>query len=115
MSKQVLDRKTFQAGQPIFEQGELGESAFIIQEGEVQILRTSEDGRETILGTIGKGGIFGEMALVDDQPRMASALATMGTTVIVVSQEVFNDKLRKTDPFIRGLLNIFVDSIRSRN
>jgi CRP-like cAMP-binding protein len=55
------------------------------------------------------------MALVDDQPRMASALATMGTTIIIVSREVFNDKLRKTDPFIRGLLSIFVGSIRTRN
>jgi CRP/FNR family transcriptional regulator, cyclic AMP receptor protein len=114
MNTQVLDRKTFHEGQSVFEQGETGTSAYIIQDGEVQIVKNA-DNEDTILGSIGKGGIFGEMALVDDQPRMARAEATMSTTVIVISREIFNQKLQKTDPFIRGLLNIFVDTIRHRN
>ena len=114
MNTQVLDRKTFHEGQSVFEQGETGTSAYIIQDGEVQIVKNA-DNEDTILGSIGKGGIFGEMALVDDQPRMARAEATMSTTVIVISREIFNQKLQKTDPFIRGLLNIFVDTIRQRD
>ena len=113
MNTQVLDRKTFHEGQSVFEQGEVGTSAYIIQDGEIQIVKNTEH-EDTVLGSIGKGGIFGEMALVDDQPRMARAEATMTTTVIVISREIFNQKLQKTDPFIRGLLNIFVDTIRQR-
>ena len=114
MNTQVLDRKTFHEGQSVFEQGEVGTSAYIIQDGEIQIVRNFEN-EDTVLGTIGKGGIFGEMALVDDQPRMARAEASAPTTVIVISREIFNQKLQKTDPFIRGLLNIFVDTIRQRD
>jgi CRP/FNR family cyclic AMP-dependent transcriptional regulator len=114
MNTQVLDRKTFHAGQSVFEQGETGSSAYIIQEGEIQIVRNSEN-EDTILAAIGKGRTFGEMALVDDQPRMARAEATMTTTVIVISRQIFTQKLQKTDPFISGLLNIFVDTIRQKN
>ena len=114
MSQKALNRKVIQAGQSIFSQGEIGDRAFIVQEGEVNILKKN-DVEDLTIATIGKGGIFGEMALIDDKPRMASAIATELTTVIIVSREIFKDKLRKTDPFIKGLLNIFVDAIRRRN
>jgi hypothetical protein len=39
----------------------------------------------------------------------------MTTTVIVISRQIFTQKLQKTDPFISGLLNIFVDTIRQKN
>ena len=70
------------------------------------------DGKEHILGTIGEGGIFGEMALIDSKPRMASARAATASTVICVNQQMFDDKISDADPFIRGLLNMFADSIR---
>jgi CRP-like cAMP-binding protein len=52
------------------------------------------------------------MALIDNQPRMASARAVEQTTLVIVTHDVFEKKLRETDPFIRALLNIFVRSIR---
>ena len=70
------------------------------------------DGEEKILGTVGKGGIFGEMALIDNKPRMATARARESTTVIIVTRQMFEDKLKKADPFIRGLLQILADTIR---
>jgi len=44
---------------------------------------------------------------------MASARAIRGTTIICVTQQMFNEKLKKSDPFIRGLLNILAENIRS--
>ena len=87
----------------------------MVQAGEVEIIKsTGDEDKDIVLGTIGKGGIFGEMALIDDKPRMASARAGKGgATVIIVSRNMFQDKLAKTDPFIRGLLNILSDNIRS--
>ena len=73
------------------------------------------DGKVKVLGTIGTGGIFGEMGLVDDRPRMATARAKTGATLIIVSRAMFEKKLIKADPFIRGLLNIFADTIRASN
>lgn len=70
------------------------------------------DGSERVLGHIAGGGIFGEMSLIDNKLRMASARAIDITTVIVVTESAFEDKLNKADPFIRALQSIFVRNIR---
>jgi len=108
---ELLNRKVLAAGDYVFRQGEQASNAYIVQEGEVQIVRT-KDGQDTVLGVVGKGGIFGEMGLIDNKPRMASARATKASTVVIVSEGMFREKLSKADPFIRGLLNILVDTIR---
>ena len=115
MADEVLERKTCQAGDKIFKEGDEGNRAYVVQAGEVEIIKsTGDEDKDIVLGTIGKGGIFGEMVLIDDKPRMASARAGKGgATVIIVSRNMFQDKLAKTDPFIRGLLNILSDNIRS--
>ena len=53
------------------------------------------------------------IAIVDDQPRMAAARARAGSTLIVIDRTMFPGELAKCDPFIRGLLGIFVKNIRS--
>ena len=111
METEVLQRQAFRPGDTIFKDGEEGRMAYIIQTGEVEIIKTI-DNKENILGTIGKGGIFGEMALIDSKPRMASARATLATTVICVNQQMFENKMSEIDPFIRGLLHMFAGSIR---
>ena len=115
MADEVLERKTCQAGERFFKEGDEGNRAYVVQAGEVEIIKsTGEEDKDIVLGTIGKGGIFGEMALIDDKPRMASARAGKGgATVIIVSRMMFQQKMAKTDPFIRGLLNILSDNIRS--
>ncbi|MGC2854122.1 cyclic nucleotide-binding domain-containing protein [Novispirillum sp. DQ9] len=108
----ILDRKVLHAGAHIFREGDDGDRAYLVQQGTVEIVRRRADGTEVILGEITKGGIFGEMALVDDQPRMAAARALTGVTLLVVTREQFREKLDAADPFIRALLKIFVHNIR---
>jgi CRP/FNR family cyclic AMP-dependent transcriptional regulator len=110
--QKILDRLVIAEGASVFTEGELGNVAYIVQDGSIEIVRSSGDSLK-VLATVEKGGIFGEMALVDDKPRMASARAAVATTVIIVTREMFNKKLAACDPFIRGLLGIFVQNIRS--
>jgi CRP/FNR family cyclic AMP-dependent transcriptional regulator len=112
-SSGILERIVFQAGESVFKEGDVGNRAYVVQEGLIEILKESADGEEIVLGSIEKGGIFGEMALIDDQPRMATAKAAAMTTVIVINREMFRKKLAKSDPFVRGLLGIFVKNIRN--
>ncbi len=112
MAEVVLERRTYDTGQKIFDEGEVGNQAYIVQSGRVEIVKSIED-RETVLGTIGEGGMFGEMALIDNQPRMAMARAAEVTTLIFVSRMMFEQKMVKADPFVRGLLKILVGNIRS--
>lgn len=117
MADEVLERKTCQAGERLFKEGDEGNRAYVVQAGEVEIIKSTgdeDDDKAIVLGTIGKGGIFGEMALIDDKPRMAAARAGKnGATVIVISRMMFQQKMAKTDPFIRGLLNILSNNIRA--
>ena len=108
------DFRDFEKGSVIFSVGETGDEAYVIRSGTVDIV-VEKQGAQEVVETLGQGDFLGEMALVDDQPRMARAEASAPTTVIVISREIFNQKLQKTDPFIRGLLNIFVDTIRQRD
>ena len=106
---EVLDRRVYAPGEVIFKEGEVGRRcAYLIENGRVEISKKASDGTEKVLGYIPTGGIFGEMALVDDKPRMAKAKAVDTTTVIIVTEQALDAKLKKSDPFIRGLLNIFV-------
>ena len=109
----VLDRRVFAPGEVIFKEGEVGRRcAFLVENGKVEISKKSEDGSDTVLGHIPPGGIFGEMALIDNKPRMAMARAVDTTTVIIISETMLEMKLKKADPFIRGLLNLFVRNLR---
>ncbi|MBL4615775.1 MAG: cyclic nucleotide-binding domain-containing protein [Magnetovibrio sp.] len=109
----IIERKVYPLGESIFKQGSTGRTAYIVQKGSVDIIRTHADGSETLLGNVGVGGMFGEMAVIDESPRMAGARVAEAATVIVVTEQMFQHKLKQADPFIRGLLNIMADTIRS--
>lgn len=106
-----IERSTYQAGDFVFKEGDQANSAFIIQSGVVEIVKQNEEDF-TVLAEIPEGGIFGEMALIDDAPRSAGARMKKGGTLVVVNRATFEEKLKKTDPFIRTLLKIFVETIR---
>ncbi len=110
---EVLDRRVYASDEVIFKEGEVGRRcAYLVESGKIEISKAAADGSSRILGYIVSGGIFGEMALVDNKPRMAMARAVDTTTLIIVTEASFEQKLRKADPFIRALLYIFVRNIR---
>ena len=102
-----------QNGQEIFREGEMGSSAYIVQSGGVKITKKINDEKKH-LATLGQGEIFGEMALIDSTARMASAEAAGEATVIVVTKEMFEQKLSKADPFLRAILKIMAEQIRDQ-
>ena len=104
-------RRTLRSGEHIFREGEAGVNAFILQSGSVEVYR-SVDGVDKVLATIGEGAIFGEMAVIDASPRMASARMGEAGTIIVVTKKMFEAKMLAADPFIRGLLRILVENLR---
>ena len=109
-SHQRLDLEN---GQEIFLEGTRGSSAYIIQSGGINISRRKNE-ENHLLATLGKGEIFGEMALIDSSPRMASAEAAMDSTVLVVTKSMFEQKLNNADPLVRAMLKIFAKQIRNQ-
>jgi CRP-like cAMP-binding protein len=113
MTSKFVERKVYYPGQKIFAEGEEGNRAYLIETGTVEILKRDPGGENRVLGTVAQGGIFGEMALIDNQPRMASAYAKTQTSLTIIPRQAFEEKLRRADPFIRALLSIFVRNIRN--
>ncbi len=106
--------RAYQAGDLIFQEGDLGLEAYIVQSGKVEIHKAMGPGRDDIvLGEVTEGAIFGEMALVDDKPRMASAVCSQSAILRVIPVDVFEAKFAASDPFIRALVRVLVQNARA--
>ena len=112
MASQVFQRQIFKPRDKFFKEGDDGNMAYLIREGEVENVKEI-DGVKQILGSVGQGGFLGEIAQIGSEPSMALARAASSTTIVCITQQMFGDKWRKADPFFRGLSNTLADSIRS--
>lgn len=110
MSKE--SKRLFTAGQVIFQEGQEEDIAYIIEEGEVEIW-TTIGGDKKILNRLHPGALFGELALVDRQPRSASATALKDTVVTVVTQQQVDERLADADPILRMVLLVVMRHFRS--
>ena len=96
-------RKTLSAGEYLFREGDSPDSAFLIEEGAVEI--HSGHGRNRfVLARLGPGDLLGEMAVVDRAPRTGSALAVTDCVLLVIEGDQIEDRLASSDPIIRMLL-----------
>ncbi len=112
-SKPVYDRLVFYAGDSIFSEGDEGNWAYLVQSGSVEIYKLAPDGSERILALLGPGRLFGEMALIDDQPRMAGARAKGETTLVLIDRDHLLKTVRNSPPLVRELLQNFSNNLRS--
>ena len=116
MSDPTGERKEIKAGELIFEEGEFGEVAYLIVSGEVEIFRKSGN-QERVLATLGRGEIIGEMSLIDNQPRVASARALSDTQVSMISRQSLQqrlDRLEENDRVLRRLIAVLVNRVRGQ-
>ncbi len=107
----AMHQIAFPKGKVLFKQGEKGEAAYIVQAGAVGIYREAQ-GRKIPLATVRKGELFGEMAVIDGSPRMATGFTLEDSTLMVISVEAMKEKLRKADPFIRALIHMLMTNLR---
>jgi CRP-like cAMP-binding protein len=108
----LVDRRAYGPGSVIIREGDSGDSFYLIETGQVGIWKKTATG-SVMLGQIGPGGIFGEMALIDDRPRMASVTAIELTTCKVFPRGFLERKLARADPLIQAIVKIFAQNIRS--
>ena len=90
----LIERK-FPRDAVIFEEGTLGDYMYLIQEGQVKVTKMSEDGREKILELFGPGDFFGDMSLIDREPRSASIKTTKACVLMALSRHDFLGLLRQ--------------------
>ncbi len=84
----VVLEKTVGAGELIFAENDLGEEVYLVHRGAVQIFQPL-DGRELAIELVREGGYFGELAIIDEMPRSASARAQEDSLLLVLSKYDF--------------------------
>jgi len=93
-----LQEESYKNEEPVIVQGQVGDAFYIIKSGSVAVAKTDEKGEVTIIKEyLGPSEYFGEMALMKDEPRMASVIATSATTVMKLDRGTFNVLLGPMD------------------
>lgn len=108
----TLDRQVLVKNEVIFRNGETGDCAYLIEDGQVEILIETEVGEQRV-GLISKGELFGEIALIDHEPRTATARAVEKTVLIPIPRQLVDNLLKKSDPILRHLLSVILERFRN--
>ena len=90
-------------GETLFREGDTPTTAFLIESGEIEV-GTHQGGTYRVLGVLGPGDLLGEMAVIDDSPRTASARTLTPTILTPIDRAQFAERLETADPVVRALL-----------
>jgi len=109
----ILYVHSYQRGQLIFQEGENGDALFVVLKGKVKVCLYDEEGREYVLDIIGKDGFFGELALIDDLPRSANAIAMEAADLLVVRRSDFVKLLMENPSISVNILRVLAGRLRA--
>lgn len=101
---QMAREKSYPKGSVILFEDDPGDSLFVVRAGRVKVVLVAEDGREVILGILGPGDHFGELSLIDDQPRSAHVVAMEESTLLVLRREDFRRRVEQSPQVAWALL-----------
>jgi len=101
------DIRSFKSGETIFSEGDAGDCMFAVLSGEVGIQKGAR-----LLERVESGGVFGEMALVDQSLRSASACALTDCTVAALGQKRFTFLVQQTPYFALEIMHVLADRLR---
>src|SRR5882724_3292012 len=102
-------------GTTIFAKGDDGNALFSVRVGSVKIAIPSSDGREAVVAVVHEGAIFGEIALLDGQPRTADAVAMTDCELIVINREDFLTFVGSETKVALKIIELLCERLRTSN
>ena len=108
-----MDTITFKKGDDIIEEGTLGDCAYIVEQGSVEVSKVTPHGEKQVLGVLKKSEIFGEMGLIDGLPRCATVTALENCVMSVCSRETFNSLADHNPESLLPIFKVLVRRLRS--
>jgi len=112
--EKVAVKKTFPKNTILLSEGDSTDALYVIYEGKVKVTIDDNEGKEVILSMLGPGEYFGEMALLDDEPRSASVTTKETTQLLIISKNDFMD-LFSSNPIAFNLLKDLIKRLREAN
>jgi CRP/FNR family transcriptional regulator, cyclic AMP receptor protein len=110
----ITAERDFFAGEVIFKEGDAGDAFYAVLEGKVRITKEIEGAGEEALTILDKGSYFGEMALIDEFPRSASAVAHTDCRVLMMDKADFSQLLSRNKDLAYKLLWVFCQVLSQR-
>ena len=101
---ELVRERSYPKGSVILFQDDPGDSLFILRAGRVKVVLIGEDGREVILGVLEPGAHFGELSLIDDQPRSAHVIAMEDAQLMILRREDFRRRVQANPSVAWALL-----------
>ena len=105
-------QRHFDAGSPVFLEGDVGANVMVIRSGHVKVYATSVDGHERLLAIAGPGDVLGELSAIDGKPRSASGMALNRVDVYVVAADDFRAYLANTPGVALAVLQQVITRVR---
>src|SRR5882757_9549235 len=113
--KRVTREASFADGKEIFREGDAGDALYVVKSGRVQISAVIGEGERQVLSRVPPGDVFGELAIIDNQPRSATATAETDTTVYVVPHEAMVEMLTQSPQFSFSMMREITQRLREFN
>ncbi len=104
--------RLYNLGAAIFRENDEGNEMFIIIQGIVEIRKSTGPASSKILATLQKGDMFGEMAIIEKQPRSATAVAVQPTRVLVLNEKLYDNMVGTNPDFARKMNRVLSERIR---
>lgn len=104
-------RRRFDAGERVFTENELGDTAYFIESGGLEVSRGEGDNL-VVLAQLGPGEIIGEMALIDSAPRSATVQAIGPTELSIIDRQTLHQRLEMADPMVQLLVHSLLGRLR---
>ena len=108
-TRRGIPRRAFAAGERIFLEDDAGDAMYVVRSGAVDVISFGN-----VLDRIGAGGVFGEMALIDDAPRAAAALASEPTEVVVIDKPTFLALIAEEPEFALQIMKLMAERVRRK-
>jgi CRP-like cAMP-binding protein len=105
-----IDAQPFKAGSVIFREGDEAHELFVVKSGQVRI----QIGNRTVT-ELAADSIFGEMALIDNEPRSATAIAVTDVELVAVSEKQFLFLVGQTPYFALKVMRVLAQRLRATN
>ncbi|QJR15514.1 Crp/Fnr family transcriptional regulator [Usitatibacter palustris] len=110
--RSVSVEKTFPKSAVVLTEGEMGDSLYMIQSGKVKVFIGDEDGREIILKILSAGDFFGEMSMMDKQPRSASVTTLEASTFQILAHSAFEKCVEQAPRIANMVMRVLATRVR---
>jgi len=113
--RRQMSRVTLSRGQRLFNEGDAGDTLYVVLDGKMKLTRATADGRENLLSVIGPGEMFGELSLFDPRPRTSTATAVTDPVLASLKHEALMPWLRERPEVSLPILRAIAQRVRRAN